>query len=471
MDKKPQHEMRRGHNGGKRINYADRRRKRKPAVSSRLVVLDLMAEIIGKGHPLQEAIKRHEDWGRLEDRDRRFARRLITITLRYRRTAKAILSRYLQKPINRKDRKAEAILILAVVELVWADGDGYAVVDQAVRMMRGKGFTHMTGLANAVLRKVARDQDSLKNEDYDPMVNAPKWLQETLEEDWPDEAKAVMAAMLSEPSLDFTCAEDAEGWAAKLDGALLAHGTIRRRDGNPALLDGYDDGKWWVQDAAATLPALILEKVMGGMAGKSVIDLCAAPGGKTAQLVAMGADVTAIDSSAERLKTLNANMKRLNMSPDVITADGTSWTPDAPVDAILLDAPCSATGTLRRRPDILSHDQAPDLKTLNKAQRDLMKAAAKWLKPGGVMVYATCSILKAEGERIMENLPHTLSINPIESNMINGINLKIDEQGFARVMPDAVDTKDAKITPEDMDSTANIPQGNDGFFIACLTKI
>ena len=280
-----------------------------------------------------------------------------------------------------------------------------------------------------------------------------------------------MAAMLSEPSLDLTCAEDAEGWAAKLDGALLAHGTIRRRDGNPALLDGYDDGKWWVQDAAATLPALILEKVMGGLAGKSVIDLCAAPGGKTAQLVAMGADVTAIDSSTERLKTLNANMKRLNMSPNVITADGTSWTPDAPVDAILLDAPCSATGTLRRRPDILSHDQAPDLKTLNKAQRDLMKAAAKWLKPGGVMVYATCSILKAEGERIMENLPHTLSITPINSDMINGINLKIDEQGFARVMPDAVDTKDAKITPEDMDSTANIPQGNDGFFMACLTKI
>ena len=119
-----------------------------------------MAEIIGKGHPLQEAIKRHEDWARLDDRDRRFARRLITITLRYRRTARAILNRYLQKPIHRKDRKAEAVLVLAVVELIWADGDGYAVVDQAVRMMRGKGFTHMTGLANAVLRKIANDQDA-----------------------------------------------------------------------------------------------------------------------------------------------------------------------------------------------------------------------------------------------------------------------------------------------------------------------
>ena len=162
-----------------------------------------MAEIIGKGHPLQEAIKRHDDWGKLDDRDRRFARRLITIVLRYRRTAREILGRYLQKPINRKDRKAEAILILAVVELVWADGDGYAVVDQAVRMMRGKGFTHMTGLANAVLRKVAKDQDALRVEAFDPMINAPKWLAEHLSQDWPEQAQSIMSAFLARADIGF----------------------------------------------------------------------------------------------------------------------------------------------------------------------------------------------------------------------------------------------------------------------------
>ena len=471
MDKKPQHQSGRAQPQGRRINYADRRRKRKPAVSSRLVVLDLMAEIIGKGHPLQEAIKRHDDWGKLDDRDRRFARRLITIVLRYRRTARDILGRYLQKPINRKDRKAEAILILAVVELVWADGDGYAVVDQAVRMMRGKGFTHMTGLANAVLRKVAKDQDALRVEAFDPMINAPKWLAEHLSQDWPEQAQDIMSAFLQEPTLDFSCAENAEEWAERLEGSLLASGSIRRRDGNPALLEGYDDGKWWVQDAAAAVPALILEKVSGLLSGKTVIDLCAAPGGKTAQLVAKGADVTAIDSSAERLKTLHANMKRLKMAAHVMTADGTTYKPEAPVDAVLLDAPCSATGTLRRRPDIFCHDQAPDLKTLNKAQKDLLHAAGTWLKPGGVLVYATCSILKAEGEAILASLPKGMTIHPLQADDIDGIELTIDEHGFARIMPNAIKTNEAKIISKDMDSTDDIPQGNDGFFIACLTKI
>ena len=457
-------------NGGRRIKYADRRRKRKPAVSSRLVVLDLMAEIIGKGHPLQEAIKRHEDWGKLDDRDRRFARRLITITLRYRRTARTILNRYLQKPNHRKDRKAEAILILAVVELIWADGDGYAVVDQAVRMMRGKGFTHMTGLANAVLRKIANDQDALRAEEFDPMINAPQWLSEHLKRDWGDKASSIMRAFLSEPSLDFSCKNNPEEWAKKLDGALLGHESIRRRDGNPALLEGYDEGNWWVQDAAAALPAIILQKVSSQFINKTVVDLCAAPGGKTAQLVAMGANVTAVDNAPERLKTLKANMSRLQMSPEVITADGKTWTPSVLVDAVLLDAPCSATGTLRRRPDIFSHEQAPDFKTLNTLQKDLLHASAKWLKPGGVMVYATCSILKIEGEHILENLPKDVSVHPLKEDDIEGINLQIDENGFARAMPDAVLLNNAKFIPEDMDSSENIPQGNDGFFIACLIK-
>ncbi len=453
-----------------RVNHRDRRRRAKPAVSSRLVVLDLMAEIIGKGHPLQEAIKRHENWGQLDYRDRRFARRLITIILRYRRNARIVLNRYLKKPINRKDRKAEAILILAVVELIWANGDAYAAVDQAVRMMRGQGFTHMTGLANAVLRKVAADQTTLQAEAHDPMVNAPTWLQEHLKHDWPDHAARIMASFLSEPSLDFSCANDPHAWASKLNGALLAHNTIRRRDGNPTTMDGYDDGGWWVQDAAAAIPALLIKSTLalsdGSLNGKTIVDLCAAPGGKTAQLVAMGANVIAVDSSVDRLKTLKANMDRLKMAPTIITADGTAWTPPEKVDAVLLDAPCSATGTLRRRPDILSHDQAPDLDMLNDIQHRLLAAAATWLKPGGVLVYATCSILKAEGEYIVKNIPSGLSQAPIKADEIDGINMTINDKGYARVMPDAVDVMAAKITPEDMDTINDIPQGNDGFFIA-----
>ena len=455
---------------GGRINYGERRRRSKPAVSSRLIVLDLMAEIIGKGHPLQDAVNTHKDWGKLEDRDRRFARRLITIVLRYRRLARNILNRYLQKPINRKDRKAEAVLILAIVELVWADGDSYAVVDQAVRMMRGKGFTHMTGLANAVLRKVSKDQDTLKNEVFNPLDTAPAWLRDHLENDWGDEAQTIMASFLKEPSLDFSCVRDPDDWAKRLDGALLAHGTVRRRDGMVTALDGYDDGQWWVQDAAAAVPAQLLKAACGEMAGKHIIDLCAAPGGKTAQLIAMGADVTALDQSGARMKTFSGNMKRLQMTPETIVADGTAWTPSEKVDAVLLDAPCSATGTLRRRPDILSHENAPDLKGLNTIQRDLFAAAAAWLKPGGILIYATCSILKTEGEAIVADLPAGLTPSPIDQGEIDGMSLTLNEHGHARIMPDAVDIAAAKIIPEDMDSTDDIPQGNDGFFIARFIK-
>jgi 16S rRNA (cytosine967-C5)-methyltransferase len=462
--------QRSGQKSGQRTNYADRRKKAKPAVSSRLVVLDLMEEIIGKGHPLQEAVKRHEDWGKLDDRDRRFARRLITIILRYRRTALEILGRYLQKPINRKDRKAQAVLILGTVELVWADGDAHAVVDQAVRMMRDRGFTHMTGLANAVLRKVASDQADLVAEQHDPLLNAPLWLREHLVKDWPGEAKDIMAASLEEPSLDFSCAGNTQEWTQRLGGALLAHGTIRRRDGMAAALDGYDEGGWWIQDAAAALPALILRGGTTGLNGKTIIDLCAAPGGKTAQLVAMGGDVTAIDNAPERLKTLEENMKRLRMSPAIVKADGTAWAPEEEVDVVLLDAPCSATGTLRRRPDILSHDKPPDLETLTTTQKDLLAAAAKWLKPGGVLVYATCSILKAEGENIAASPPEGLRPLEIRPDEIPGVGITVDGHGFARVMPDAVRVEDAEIIPADMDRSANIPQGNDGFFIARFIK-
>ena len=276
---------------------------------------------------------------------------------------------------------------------------------------------------------------------------------------------------MQEPTLDFSCAEHAEDWAERLEGSLLASGSLRRRDGNPALLEGYDEGKWWVQDAAAAVPALILEKVSGALNGKTVIDLCAAPGGKTAQLVAKGANVTAIDSSAERLKTLHANMKRLKMAAHVVTADGTTYTPEAPVDAVLLDATFVQQQGHYGADPISFVMTKLILKTLNKAQKDLLYAAATWLKPGGVLVYATCSILKAEGEAILASLPKGMTIHQVQADDIDGIELTIDEHGFARIMPNAIKTNEAKIMSKDMDSTDDIPQGNDGFFIACLTKI
>ena len=446
-----------------RVNYADRRRKAKPAVSSRQIVQDLMQMIIGQGLPLQDALNQHQGWGQLDDRDRRFARRLITMVLRHHGAAKAILNSQMTKPLNRRDRKAEAILIMAVVELIWAESDSHAAVDQAVRLMRNGGFRHLTGLANGVLRNIDRRREDIIAAPQDPMVNAPAWLQDALINDWGDQASGIMASLLAPPPLDIRPKANAEDWAEKLGGVVTPHGSIRLTDGMVSALAGYDDGAWWVQDAAASLPALLL----GDINGKRVIDCCAAPGGKTAQLCAQGADVIALDQSAERMKILTTNMTRLKMTPEIVIADGMRYTPDhGLVDAVLLDAPCSASGTIRRRPDILTHQKAPDMALLNRLQKGLLAQAATWLKPGGVLVYATCSILKQEGEEIIASAPQSLKPVPINADDIPGFNATQSEGFGLRIMPNAL-----QLTPQVLDSGRNIPQGNDGFFIAKFMKV
>lgn len=457
-----------------RINYADRRRKAKPAVTSRQIVQDLMQMIIGKGLPLQDALSQHEGWSKLEDRDRRFTRRLITIILRHHGEAKAVLKSQMTKPLSRRDRKAEAILIMAVVELIWADSDSHAAVDQAVKLMRSAGFRHLTGLANGVLRNIDRRQEEIKSKPLDPMVNAPSWLEKALNADYGQKASSVMANLLMPPALDLRPKSDAADWAERLGGALTPHGSIRLSDGMVSGLDGYQDGAWWVQDSAASIPALLISSILGSdLKGKTIIDCCAAPGGKTAQLCASGAEVIALDQSKPRMKTLTENMKRLKMSPQIVVADGMTWRPEgsdeALVDAVLLDAPCSATGTIRRRPDILSHQSPPDLANLNHLQRGLFEQAISWLKPGGILVYATCSVLKAEGEMIVENLPEGISPSPIDDDEIPGFNrFEPETQSWGhmmRIMPDSLDFNLLKL-----DSGNNLPQGNDSFFIARFIK-
>ena len=464
-----------------RVNYADRRRKAKPAVSSRQIVQELMQMIIGKGLPLQDALNQHDGWNRLDDRDRRFARRLVTMVLRHHGAAKAILQSQMTKPLNRRDRKAEAILVMAVVELIWADSDSHAAVDQAVRLMRNAGFRHLTGLANGVLRNIDRRRDDIKSTPEDPMVNAPTWLKDALAHDWGDDASRIMESLLQAPPLDIRPKEEAGAWAEKLGGVATPHGSIRLGEGRleegpskgrmVSALEGYDDGAWWVQDSAASLPAMLL----GDIQGKRVIDCCAAPGGKTAQLIAAGADVIALDQSAERMKTLNANMTRLQMTPQIVIADGMTHqlgdAVDDLVDAVLLDAPCSATGTIRRRPDILSHQKAPDLAMLNQLQHGLLAQAATWLKPGGILVYATCSILKDEGENIVSSAPASLKPVPITTGDAPGFNITKTDGDAIRLMPDALQISPQESDPQDLDKTRNIPQGNDGFFIAKFIKV
>ena len=413
-----------------------------------------------RGLPLQNSIEAEPRYTQLDPRDRRFCRRLVSIALRHHGEARAVISRHVKSMPKRRNHKAGLILIMAAAELMTGEASPHAVVDQSVRLAHLHGCGHLGSLINAVLRKITpADMPSA------PMLNLPPWLHQSLITDWGEATAASIAAMMMQPppldlrpktSPEQNSSSDLQGLAETLGGVVTPHGSVRLNDGVVTSLSGYDEGRWWVQDAAASLPALLL----GALAGETVVDLCAAPGGKTAQLCDTGADVLAVDAAAQRMGRLKQNMSRLGFTPQLITADGTSWQPPQPVDRVLIDAPCSATGTIRRRPDILCHQDAPDLDRLNALQRDLLKAAVTMLKPGGVCVFATCSILKAEGEAITATPPPGLEPLPIGDDELSGFRRHPGTPPHAvRLMPDALELKD------------NIIQGNDGFFIARFRRI
>jgi 16S rRNA (cytosine967-C5)-methyltransferase len=267
-----------------------------------------------------------------------------------------------------------------------------------------------------------------------------------------------MRAHLLEPPLDITAKSDAAAWAEKLGGTLLPNGTIRIPSaGSVTALPGFDSGAWWVQDAAASIPA----RLLGNVAGLSVADLCAAPGGKTAQLAAAGATVVAADRSKARLQRLSENLTRLSLTAETMIVDASEW--DAgPFDAVLLDAPCSATGTIRRHPDIPWQKRLADITALTGLQSRLLDRAAKLTRPGGLLVYATCSLEPEEGEQQVERfLARQLNFQrvPITPSEVEGFTDFLSPLGDMRSLPFHVTNADSRLS------------GCDGFYSARLRHI
>jgi 16S rRNA (cytosine967-C5)-methyltransferase len=296
-------------------------------------------------------------------------------------------------------RRLVNILRLAGAELLVLGTAPHAAVDSAVRLAEAAPKTrHLKGLANAVARRIDREGRALWAAQDAAALALPDWLARRLLKDWgPEAARAIASAGLVVPPLDLTPRDPASaaGWADRLGAKLLPTGSLRQaRAGQVTELPGYAEGAWWVQDAAAALPV----RLLGEVRGREVLDLCAAPGGKTLQLAAMGARVTALDLKGPRLGRLRENLARTGLTAGIIAADALAWTPPAPLEAILLDAPCSATGTFRRHPDVLRRRAAPDLGALTALQDQLLDRAFSWLAPGGRLVFATCSLLKTEGE-------------------------------------------------------------------------
>jgi 16S rRNA (cytosine967-C5)-methyltransferase len=382
-----------------------------PGYVAREVVVACLTSILERGRPLDDAFDAAAGkFGTLESRDRAFARLVVMTVLRRKGELQAVVASFIEKPLPADSGTLWPILLSASAQLLMLDTPPHAAISLAVDQCRDDRKAHrFDKLANAVLRRVSTSgKDVLAG--VDPVTaNVPPWLLGRWTETYGETlAREIAAASLTEAALDLSVKSDPEAWATRFGGIVLPTGTVRIRRAGAGRIEeipGYADGAWWVQDAAATLPA----RLLGPVSARRVADLCAAPGGKTAELAMAGAKVTAVDHSPARLARLRENLARLSLDADVVEADVLTWEPGSEFDAVLLDAPCSATGTIRRHPDILHLRRKDDTSQRVALQQRLLDRAARLVAAGGVLVYCTCSLEPEEGEaqvaRFLESHP------------------------------------------------------------------
>ena len=432
-----------------------------PGYAARWAASQAIIDALTNGKPLEERFGADGEMGArgLDPRDRALARSISGVAMRRLGTIRKALARFIEKGMPKKAGALEGILIGATAQLLFMEASDHAAVDLAVRATRhDPASTPYAGLANAVLRNIARAKADILGES-DPLDDdTPPWLAQRWRANYGEEAaRAIARAHREEPTLDLTVKSDPEGWATRLGGRVLPTGSVRLDNHAPVPeLEGYADGEWWVQDAAAALPA----RLVSFAPDARVVDLCAAPGGKCAQLAFAGARVTAVDRSAERLKRLAANLARLKLTADVVVANAAQFDA-APFDLALLDAPCSSTGTIRRHPDVAWTKRPSDVAMLAKLQTDLLDRAVALVKPGAAILYCTCSLEPEEGEdQVAALLRRNPDVTrwPIEASEIGGLSEAVTPLGEMRTLPCHLPAD----TPRQ--------SGLDGFFAARLRK-
>jgi 16S rRNA (cytosine967-C5)-methyltransferase len=438
-------------------------REAQVGLPARRAAVELLSAVVDKKQPLDDILSRSLATGWMFDlpqRDRALARAIVATSLRRRGQIDRVLNTFLERGLPEKAGKLYPVLLSGAAQLLFLKTPPHAAIDLAVRLAQWDSRARRYDkLVNAVLRRVAKEGDAIAASLDAPRVNTPDWLWERWVARYgEDRARAIAAANLVEPPLDLTVKSDPHLWAKRLSGRVLPNGSVRLLPkGRIEALPGYENGAWWVQDVAASLPAHLI----GDVANKRVLDLCAAPGGKTAQLALAGASVVAVDISRTRLKTLKANLARLELDAEMITADATSWSADERFDAVLLDAPCSSTGTIRRHPDIPYLKSPADVEDLAALQARLLDSAAALLKPGGTLVYSTCSLELEEGEAQIAALlarNSEIRVDPILPEEIFGQSQWLQSPGFLRTFPYQLDLG----APE--------WSGMDGFFAARLKR-
>ncbi len=350
---------------------------------------DILVRVLERRGSLEDALDQAA--ADMPARDRAAAHRLAATVLRRLGTLDAVI-----EPLTRRapPPPVRLVLLLGAAQLLFLETPAHAAVGTAVALARRLRLTPFVGLVNAVLRRLAADGAAALDGLDQARLDVPAWLWSS----WGQDARAIAEGIGGEAPLDLTLRE---GAAMPEAGVRLPNGSVRLPAGTrPAELPGYETGAFWVQDAAASLPV----RLLAPRPGERIADLCAAPGGKTAQLADAGAEVTALDRDPARVQRLRANLERLRLRATVIERDAMDWRPDRLFDAVLLDAPCSATGTIRRHPDVLRTRRRSDLAPLLSAQDRLIDAAWAMLRPGGRLIYAVCSLQREEGEARIEAL-------------------------------------------------------------------
>ena len=437
--------------------------KGKPAAEgprdARDFAIAIIRDVVWKRQALDGVLERigaDAGFRALAPADRGLVRALATAASRGLGLIRKVLSARLASGMPGDAGSFEPVMIAGVAQILFLDVPDYAAVNTSMDKLKAdRRAERYAKLGNAVLRAIAREKDAILAA-ADPLRdNTPGWLAERWVATYGEEtARAIAAAHLNEPPLDLSVKADAEGWAARLGGLVLPTGSVRLAGARGAIpdLDGFAEGGWWVQDAAAALPA----RLLAVRPGLRVLDLCAAPGGKTAQLAAAGAAVVAVDRSPQRMKRLSENLARLHLAAEVHAVDALSFTAE-PFEAILLDAPCSATGTIRRHPDTAWNKTLADIASLTDLQAKLIDKAWGLLAPGGRLVYATCSLEPEEGERQISAFlakSREARLIPIDDASVGNRGEMISQEGFLRALPHHL----------------NEFGGCDGFFAAVLEK-
>lgn len=435
----------------------------KPGFAARAAATKILAAVIDRKTPLDgmlDAEGGNPVYKALGDSDRALVRAVLNSALRHLPRIETAISSLLDAPLPEGARALHHVLVVGAAQMLYLDVPDHSAVDLAVEQAnRDPRNRRFAKLVNAILRRIGREKQVILEQGAS-VPAMPVWFLSRLEAAYgADAALKISNTQLEPAAIDLTVKSDAEGWAKRLNGVVLPTGGVRLAafEGSIPSLEGFEDGEWWVQDAAASIPA----KLFGSLAGKRVVDLCAAPGGKTAQLVLAGGKVTALDQSANRLKRLSGNLARLGLEAETVVADMSQYQPEELFDAALLDAPCSSTGTTRRHPDVLWTKGPEDIAKLAALQERLLRHALTLVKPGGLIVFSNCSLDPEEGEDLVARLladKNNVERVPIEPSDWPGLEAAISPLGAFRTTPDMLSLADG------------FASGLDGFYAAVLRR-